>query len=1221
LNITGRVGVGTAGDTITNTATRTASDPVDPNPDNDSDSADITVVGADLRIVKTVDDEAPGEGDTIIYSLIVLNQGPDDTTGVEVTDQLPTGVTWVSDDSGGAYDTGTGVWSIGTLDNGDNSTLDITATVDAGTTGSTIFNDAAITASDVDDPDLDNNTAFVGISVTGADLGISKTVDNSSPSEGDAIIYSVTVSNGGPDDTTGVEITDQLPVGVTWVSDDSGGAYDPGTGVWTVGSLSNGGTTTLRITATIDAGTVGNIITNTATVTGSDQNDPNPHNDTDSADVVVRGADLRIVKTVDVPEPGEGDTIVYSVIVINGGPDDTTGVEVTDQLPTGVTWVSDDSGGSYNPGTGIWAIGNLANGDFVILEITATVDAGTTGSTVTNDAAITASDQDDPDTDNNSASAAITVVGADLDVTKTVDNPNPSEGDTTVYTLTVTNGGPDDTTGVEITDQLPTGVTWVSDDSGGDYDPGTGIWSVGDLTNANSATIHVTATVDSGTTGDTITNTATITASDQNDPNPDNDSGSANILIAGTDLGVVKTVDNPEPVEGETIVYTVIVANHGPDNATGVEITDQLPPKVTWVSDDSGGDYDTGTGIWSVGDLTRGTLTQLNITATVNTGTGGAEIVNTASITALDQNDPNPDNDSDSAGSIVTGVDLAVTKTVDNANPSEGDSIVYTLTVTNGGPDDATGIAITDQLPTGVTWVSDDSGGAYDPGAGVWSVGNLANANSATIHVTATVDSGTTGDTITNTATVTALDQTDPNPDNDTDTADIVIAGTDLEIIKTVDNTTPIEGDAIVYTVIVANHGPDDATGVEVTDQLPSEVTWVSDDSGGDFNPGTGLWTVGDVDRGQLVLLNITATVNSGTTGTQIINTATITALDQNDPNPNNDTDSAGSLVTGADLTITKSVDNANPSEGDTIVYTVHVTNGGPDNTTGVEVTDQLPAGVTWVSDDSGGDYDPGSGIWAVGDLANADTATLGITATVDAGTADSTITNTAQVTASDQNDPNLDNNTDIATLRVAAADLELSKTVDTIRPHEGDDVVYTIIVINRGPNGTTGVEVTDRLPEGVTYVSDDSGGDYDSGTGFWTVGDLATGVLSILNVTASVDTGTVGDTIVNTASVTASGQVDPDEENNTATASIIVAGADLGIGKTVNEPHPSVGDTVVYSVQVTNGGPDIATNVTVTDQLPAGVTYAGDDSGGTYDPTTGLWDIPSAPQPPSGSA
>jgi uncharacterized repeat protein (TIGR01451 family) len=372
--------------------------------------------------------------------------------------------------------------------------------------------------------------------------------------------------------------------------------------------------------------------------------------------------------------------IVYSVIIINGGPDDTTGVEVTDQLPTGVTWVSDDSGGDYEPGSGIWAVGNLANGDFEILNITATVDAGTTGSTITNDAAITASDQDDPDTGNNSAFAAIRVAGADLDITKAVDNANPSEGDTIVYALTVTNGGPDDTTVVEVTDQLPTGVTWVSDDSDGDHDQGTGIWSVGDVATADSLTIRITATVDAGTTGDTITNTAAVTASGQNDPNPDNDTDSADILTAGTDLGVVKTVDNPEPVEGATIVYTIFVGNHGPDNTTGVEVTDQLPSAVTWVSDDSGGDYDQVTGIWNVGDVDRGQLVQLNITVTVNSGATGTQIINTATITALDQNDPNSDNDSNSAGSIVTGADLTVTKSVDNSNPSEGNTIVYRCT-------------------------------------------------------------------------------------------------------------------------------------------------------------------------------------------------------------------------------------------------------------------------------------------------------------------------------------------------------------------------------------------------------------------------------------------------------------------------------------------------------------------------------------------------------------
>ncbi len=1211
LNITAIVNVGTAGDTISNKAAITAAEPVDPNPDNNSDSADIRVVGADLEIIKTVNNLTPGEGDTIVYSLLIINQGPDDTTGVEVWDELPAGVTYVSDNSGGDYDQVTGTWIVGDLTNGDLTVLQITATVDPGTTGTAIVNHAEITETDQDDPDLDNNSDFVGIDVTGSDIGITKTVDDSNPSEGETIVYTLTATNGGPDNATGVAVTDQLPAGVTYVSDDAGGGYNDTTGIWTVGDISNGTFETLRITATVDTGTTGTTITNTATVTAVDQNDPNPGNDTDSADITVIGADLRLVKTVDEPNPAEGDTIVYTVIITSSGPDDATGVAVTDQLPTGVTYVSDDAGGDYNDTTGLWTIGNLDNGAQATLKITATIDTGTTGNTIVNDAEITASDQADPDPTNNTASASLNVAGADLDVTKTVDDQSPSEGDTIVYMLTITNGGPDDTTGVAVTDQLPTGVTYVSDDAGGDYNDTTGIWDIGNLDNGATATIAITATVDTGTTGDTIVNTATITAVDQNDPNPGNDSDSADIRVAGTDLGIVKTVDDPTPVEGQTIVYTIILTNLGPDDATGVEVTDVLPFEVTYVSDDSGGDYDDTTGLWDVGNLDNGVQATLKITATTNPGSARAPIINTATITAVDQNDPNPDNDSDTAGIEITGVDLDVAKTVDAANPAEGDTIVYTIAVTNGGPDDATGVEIADELPAGVTYVSDDSGGDYDDTTGIWDIGEIANGAIVTITITATVDAGTTGSTITNTAAVQALDQIDPNPDNDINSAEITVAGTDLGIVKTVSDPTPDEGDTIIYTIILANHGPDDATGVEVTDLLPSEVSYVSDDAGGDYDDATGLWDVGDLANGSIAVLKITATVNAGTTGSSIINTATITALDQNDPNPGNDTDSAGSIVAGTDLSVTKAVDNANPAEGDTIVYTVHVTNGGPDAATGVEVTDQLPSEVTYVSDDSGGDYDDTTGIWDIGEIANGAIATIEITATVNPGTTGVSFTNTATVTALDQNDPNPDNDTDTATVRVAGTDLAVIKTVSDARPNEGDTIDYNVIVANRGPDDATGIEITDQLPAGVTYVSDDSGGTYIPGTGVWTIGNLDVGnTTDVLTITAIVDSGTVGDVIVNTATITAMDQNDPNPDNNTDDAAITVTGADLSVAKTVDEANPSVGDTIVYTVRLTNGGPDAATGIEVTDQLPAGVTYVSDDSGGSYNPATGLWAV-----------
>ena len=127
-----------------------------------------------------------------------------------------------------------------------------------------------------------------------------------------------------------------------------------------------------------------------------------------------------------------------------------------------------------------------------------------------------------------------------------------------------------------------------------------------------------------------------------------------------------------------------------------------------------------------------------------------------------------------------------LTIVVDDGTPSEGDAIVYTVTVTNKGPDDATGVVVTDMLPNGVTFVSSRAAtGSYRPSTGTWDIGGLAArrierlapGQSATLRIAATVDAGTAGSTIHNPASVTQLDQVDPTPKDDADTAPITVSG------------------------------------------------------------------------------------------------------------------------------------------------------------------------------------------------------------------------------------------------------------------------------------------------------------------------------------------------------------------------------------------------------------------------------------------------------------
>ena len=119
-----------------------------------------------------------------------------------------------------------------------------------------------------------------------ADLAVSKTVAKSAPKESESITYTITLTNNGPDDATGVSISDTLPGGVTLASATAGqGSY--ASGVWTVGTISNGAQTTLTINATVKIGTLGTTIANTASISASDLDDPVSTNNSSSINSIV----------------------------------------------------------------------------------------------------------------------------------------------------------------------------------------------------------------------------------------------------------------------------------------------------------------------------------------------------------------------------------------------------------------------------------------------------------------------------------------------------------------------------------------------------------------------------------------------------------------------------------------------------------------------------------------------------------------------------------------------------------------------------------------------------------------------------------------------------------------------------------------------------------------------------------------------------------------------
>jgi uncharacterized repeat protein (TIGR01451 family)/LPXTG-motif cell wall-anchored protein len=366
--------------------------------------------------------------------------------------------------------------------------------------------------------------------------------------------------------------------------------------------------------------------------------------------------------------------------------------------------------------------------------------------------------------------AAFAVAGADLAVATTVSNPTPNVGDTVTVSVALSNAGPDTpATNVVANLQLPAGLTFVSSTpSQGSYNSATGVWTVGSVASGTPEVLSVNATV---TTPSPVSVTAAITASDQSDPNPNNNAGTATISPQMADLAVSKTVDNAAPHVGATITYSVTVVDLGPNSATNVTVIDDLPAGLTFVSaTPSQGSYNSSSGVWTIGTVSPVADVQLTIQATVNSSNA---LTNTAAISHTDQFDPDVANNAASATVIVVSfADLAVAQVVDNPAPTVGDPVTYTVTVTNHGPDAAPNVVVTDVLPAALTSpvYSLDGGATWMPAPGAWSIGTLVAGQSVNLKLRAVTTSSTP---VTNTATVTST-QTDPNPANNAATVTLI---------------------------------------------------------------------------------------------------------------------------------------------------------------------------------------------------------------------------------------------------------------------------------------------------------------------------------------------------------------------------------------------------------------------------------------------------------------
>ena len=1055
---------------------------------------------------------------------------------------------------------------------------------------------------------VETSPTVTALVVGAPDLSLTKVADAASIVAGDDVGFTVTAANG-PDGGTArsvaiVDVLRALP-GTAWRVEPpvEGCAIAGSTLRCTERDLAPGDAIAVHVVSPTSAATASeppSLVENTAVASAANSPDV-----TASAQTLVRHPHLSVVKTPDDGLVPIGDDAVFSITVSNDGATDggpARAVRLDDALPVAFDWsvasVSSSGVGAPVCSIAVTRLTCAATDLPVAASYTVTVSAPTTPASprsIVNPAARATADNASTAVDD----GRIRLVSGNITIAKRpVGSGTVSAGDDLGFEIEVGNTGPVAARDVVVTDPLPSGpgLRWqLSGESAGcavsDLGEGQQLRCTRAALPPGETVRAVVTSTTSAATVSPIVNTAAVTT---------RASGSANatamVLVAKPVLQLTKTAFPPAVVAGDAAAFVLDASNSGAGVARGAVLVDTLPEiGAAWavVGSAAGCVVTGGQNLrCELGDLAPGASAQVVVAAQTGVLTP-ATIDNLATLDAANALAP-----VEAAASItVLRPALVVSKVAVDHRVDVGSDAAFTVTVANQGTGASRGLRILDVLPAGdgLAWrtVGTPTGCEISGGALRCGPRDLLPGEQWSITVI-TPTTAASPSLISNTAEVTS---TNGGPISATDVVELVDVA-DLAIAKSVAPAEVPIGDVARFTVRVTNNGPSFATGVVVTDRLPAGLDLVEALPPGVYDPAVGEWRIGDLAAGETAELDIGVRVRA--LGA-IANGATVVA-DQPDRVVSNN--SATAVVTGlaTDLSVTKShVGRA--VAGRDVTYSVVVTNGGPAASRTIDLVDELPAPLQFLAVDAPGwECLPDGGTVRCrrsSALEVGASSELRIRAAIPADAASGTVVNVVTVTSVDL--PELDeqnNRAEDPTEIGEASDVSISKAVDG-DVVAGSRVTYRLDVANAGPSAARGVVVTDRLPSGLTYADGSVVGD---GWNCSADGQVVRCILdrplpsgaSSLRFGADLAANAAG-SITNEVEVAADNEPADLVGDNTASArSPIRRSADVSVDKT-HAGQIVGGTTARYTIAVTNLGPSTADGpVTITDRLPAGLTFRG---------------------------
>jgi len=1238
---------------------------------------------ATLTAVKSANKQFVKVGDTLTYQVVITNTGTVTENNVTFKDTPPAGTTFIPGTFkiGGVPQPGAspivGV-NLGSLAPGASVTVSFDVTVDVlPPPPSQITNTANVTFEykiDPNGPTLTGNTPSnpVTTDVELPQLTLTKSANKAFVEVGDTLTYTVIIANTGTVTANNVIFKDTPPAGTTFIP----GTFkigvvpqpgaDPTVGV-NVGNIAPGASVTVSFDVTVNSLPPSGQITNTATSTFEYKIDPQGPTETGTGtsnpittDVEV--ASLNLVKTQSKNFVQVGDTLTYTVVVKNTGTVVANNVVFTDTPPAGTTYAA----GTFkkngilvpgaDPSVGV-NIGSIAPGASVTVTFDVKVNVLPPSGQITNVASATFEFKIDPNgptqtrtTESNPVTADVETVG--LNMVKTVNKSFVQVGDTATYTVVITNTGTVSTDNVIFKDTPPAGTTFIPGTFRINGVPQLGASPVigvnlGSIPAGGSVTVSFDVSIDSLPPSGQITNTASSTFEYKIDPNGPAKPGTSqsNPVTSEVELAelqVVKSADKAFVKVGDTLTYEFTITNTGTVTANNVTFNDTPPAGTTFIPNtfklagvpQPGADPSIGV---NLGSLPAGVSVNVSFDVTVDVlPPPPGEITNTASVTFEYKVDPNGPTLTETTPSNpyvaqVEEVKVAAVKTVDKAFAEVGETLTYTVVITNSGSVAANNVVFKDTDPQGTTFVpgSFKINGTPQPGAdpnvGI-NIGTIPAGGSVTVSYNVTVNSVPPSGQIKNTAAVTFEYKVDPNEPAVTETINSNEVITEaklarLDLVKSASKAFAEVGDTVTYSVVITNTGTVTANNVIFKDTPPAGTTYVP----GTFkkngiplpgDPSVGI-NIGSIAPGASVTVSFDVTINSLPPSGKITNTATVTFEYKVDPQGPTKTGTGTSnpvdtKVDVASLSLVKSESKSFVEVGETLTYTVVIKNTGTVTANNVIFKDTPPAETSYIA----GTFkkngiaqpgaDPSVGV-NIGSIAPGASVTVAFDVKVNTLPLSGQITNGASATFEFKIDPNGPTQTRTADSNTVTADVETSgltmvKTVDKSFVKVGDTATYTVVITNVGTVNADNVIFKDTPPAGTSFIPGtfkkngvpQLGANPVTGVN---LGTIPAGGNVTVSFDISIDSLPPSGQITNTASSTFQYKVDPNGPykpgsslSNPVTSKVELV--DIQVVKSADKAFVKVGDTLTYKFTITNAGTVTADNVTFKDTPPAETTF-----------------------------